>query len=1215
VSAAARLRTAALCAALACSACALLALAGPALGAQTHGFDATLSLTGSCAESPEDPVPDPAEPPCPATGEGLHPPAIWSCAEEAGCSSAFTAPKSIATDEYGNVYVASRGLNAAGGDEGRIDVFDSEGFFVTEVPDEAGPLSVAVDSEGNLYVSESHVGGPHQVRRFPPSLYEPAAGKIEYANAPVVVSESGSGIAIDRANDNLFIDHGSSITELGSAAEGNPVLDESIGVGSLPGGESIYASKWVAVDAARKLIYVSAADDASGPDGAFKHSRVRVFELEAPHALVRTIDGSSTPEGEFKSNGGRVSIAVDEATGHVFVDDMARTSRVYEFTETGEYVSTITHSFSYVYLSEISIDNGRHSPNSSMNPESAISEEENPNGSYLFVPSKETGVGHSYAFAPLVEGPPEVEELSFTGATESEAQLRAKVNPDGAATHYRFQITPQATYEAQGFEGAQLAGEGDVPAGTLGVGVSAVAAGLSPGTAYRFRVVAENEYGEPPVTGEDEAQATLSTYPAVALPPTCPNQALRTGLSALLPDCRAYELASPPDTGGRAPYGPENSGAGDHFGTATASPDGSSLAFMTIGGAIPGTEGAGGFNGSSYLATRTAGGWSLESIGLSGAQSSNPLPGGLSPEHSYGVNTATEAGSLPLEGKDTRYLRAPDGSFALLGQGSIGADPVARALFLAPNGAHAIFMTGGTGSSAPRLEPSSPPAGTAAIYDRTPDGTLHVVSLLPGDVTPGAGEGTLNGPFNGYKGASAQGNAVAFKLGSDSTSPLYLRLGDERTLEAAAPGATFAGLSAEGRYAFYLQGGDLYRYDTASEAATQLTETADATVVNVPAQGTSAYFVSESAIPGAGANPHGAEAQAGEANLYRWSGGATSFVATVSERDVEGEFTGGNQTDGLGLWVAALSNGGAARDPSRASADGAVLLFESRADLTGYDPQGHAEVYRYSAAEGTLACLSCNPTGQAASSDASLQSVSRLGSVNSPEPTGGLALIPNLATNGARALFESSEALVAADTDGVQDVYEWEAQGQGSCTTPGGCVNLISSGQSARDNYLYGASDSGNDVFVSTSDLLVGADRDETPSIYDARVEGGFAEAAEEGCEGEACKPPPTPAPFAIGPQSLPTPIPNSGPSANLTPHDNCAAPARRAHRLARAAKRLRRRAKASAHRAHRLAGRNPRAAKRLRRRAHRLATVAKRRSSAARKLSRRAKRCRRSRR
>jgi hypothetical protein len=196
---------------------------------------------------------------------------------------------------------------------------------------------------------------------------------------------------------------------------------------------------------------------------------------------------------------------------------------------------------------------------------------------------------------------------------------------------------------------------------------------------------------------------------------------------------------------------------------------------------------------------------------------------------------------------------------------------------------------------------------------------------------------------------------------------------------------------------------------------------------------------------------------------------------------------------------------------SRSSADGSVLVFRSRADLTGYRAGGKAEIYRYDAGAGMLSCLSCDPTGGPAGGDARLLSVNPGTGVGAGghTPPSFSSLIPNLSADGRRAFFQTPERLVPADNDGLIDVYEWEAQGKGSCADPRGCLFLISSGKSAHDNYLFGVSESGDDVFISTTDLLTREDEDETPSVYDARANGGFAPAGERAgeCLGEACQP------------------------------------------------------------------------------------------------------------
>ncbi len=1043
----------------------LLFVALPAsAAAETHAFDPVLSLTGSCLESAVgeiDPVPDPG---CPED----HPVAP------------FNEPRAVATDSYGDIYVGT-----GEGEAGRIDVFSPAGNFITEVFDDLLPSALAIDSEGNLYVGNSFSTSERQEDyvRFDPTEYEPAEEKIAYGKAPKLVVNCGCtgvgpSIDIDRSLDPQDADR--LFLKLSTVAIGvfKPATEDNKFIENISIPEKAEDLAAFAVDSAHNRIYI--ADRVHfGPGITETEAVIQVLELDAPHALLFQVKGTAVPAGKFAPG----SVAVDEGSGHFFAYD-APAHKVYEFDEDGNYLSTIEHGFKQVFSAKIGVDNGSNSPNGALNTTER----------YLFVPSHPVGLGHSFAFGPPNNGEPKVESTSFSTVGEAEAELEAAIEPFGLPTHYTFEYLTTQKYQEQGnsFASAQLAGEGTIPAGNSPIDVAAVAGELAPGTRYRFRVFAEN------AKGSDEEEVEFATYPAAEAPPACANDPLRTGFSALLPDCRAYELVTPTNTNGHPIYALPRDSGGLSFPTRAASPSGGAVAFLVEGGAIPGFEGNSGLFGDPYLATRGSAGWQTSAAGPDGAEAATLQPGSVSPDQRYSF-WGTTGGSKATAPGQNNFLRYPDGNSELVGRGSLGEDPNAGGKAISEDGTHGLF------TSSMHLEEDAPPAGTQALYDRTIDPVTaveqtHVVSLLPGNETPEAGKAAF------YIGASLDGVGVAFRI----ANTLYLRFDNEETYELGE-NVTFAGIAEGGARAFYLEGGKLWRFDATSEERTEFSSV-PVTPVNVAADGNTAYFVSKSVlIPEP--NPNGAMAKVGQENLYRSEEGAISFLATVSKRDVEGENLN-FPFDGLGVWTYAVQNGRAAVEASRTTPDGGVLLFQSRADLDGYDPQGHSEIYRYDFVANTLDCLSCNPTLAPAASDATLQAISQ-GPLQDTLPLQSFADTRNLRADGNRAFFQSSEALVPADLDGLQDVYEWEAQGIGSCSRPGGCLYLISSGASPRPNYLFALSDSGDDAFILTPDLLLGAqDPDETPSIYDARVGGGFPPntGTPPECLSEPCAPPPPPA-------------------------------------------------------------------------------------------------------
>lgn len=1082
--------------------------------APSHIFDPVLSVTGGCTVSPRDPIPDP---PRQAGPQGQE---IAECEAGGHPSENLQRVTGVDTDSYGNLYVANQGPNAGGVQNNpHIDVFDPESNFITEIATPVEPKSVAVDSEGYLYVY-TNTSGKSLLRYDPAPSYDPTAGVIAFEATPTVIDPEGwpgwpfgASLAVNRENDHLFVNFGEflgsgiedeklrgAVVEFGSGAEGNPLLDDE--VAEVRGFSSFLG---LTIDASRGRIYVTDQKPDVFPDTGLR--MIRVFELAAPHNLIATLDGSSLPEGTFVKCGGQpencprqTTIAADESTGNLFVYDVEKNRVVYELDENGQLLATIEHELQPGGLTQITVDNGENSPNGELNPE----------GRYLWLVDNPQGISHAYAFKPTKVGSPTV-DVSFSNVNEGEALLEAEINPNQAETTYMFEYVSKTQFEADGFADAQVAGEGTVAAGTLPVPVSAQVRDLSPGSSYVFRVVAENE-ASPPL---GEAEAEFRTYPAVHFAP-CPNDANRTGPSAALPDCRAYELVTPPNTGGRPPSGLGLNGSVT-FPALPASPVGDRLSFRIENGLIPGLQGTASIVGDPYLSTRGSDGWETVATGASGTEAEAGAAGGRSPDQTYSVWAAEGRGSAVIGGERTVYVRYPDGHSELLGQGSLRTDPQPEPKLLAAGGTHMLF------ASDLRLEEAAPPTGLA-IYDRTPDGITYVVSLLPGDQTPSVGQQVT------YRGSSLDGRGVGFDVTESGSTTLYLRRDNQATYPVGV-GLTFEGVAEGGGRIFYLQAGNLKAFDAATGKTISFASGGDVTVVNVSADGSTAYLVSPDKLT-ANPNPLGDHAIAGKENLYRSREGVISFVGTVSTRDVEGE--GLNfPHDGLGLWVSAVHGvgnpssapGAFAIDPSRSTADGSTLLFQSDSDLTGYEAEGSRQVYRYDAAADQLVCVSCNPTGAPPSNDALLQNVTE--SAAKPEPNTSYDLVLNLAADGRRAFFQSPDPLVAADTDGLQDVYEWEAQGVGSCSEPGGCVYLISSGRSEKVNYLYAASASGDDVFFRTTDLLVPADKEPIQSIYDARVGGGFIEESPAPeCEGEGCRPLLSPPPELLAPASSP---PGSG--------------------------------------------------------------------------------------
>jgi hypothetical protein len=630
----------------------------------------------------------------------------------------------------------------------------------------------------------------------------------------------------------------------------------------------------------------------------------------------------------------------------------------------------------------------------------------------------------------------------------------------------------------------------------------------------------------------------------------CPNEEVRLGVAASLPDCRGYELVTPPDSDGRLFFGLKSALPYSLFPTELVSPVRDSVLYMTLGGPLAEPQDANGTY-DLYEAARSSSGWStVRRLSPSGSQAVFPNTGGVSGDHLYAftevgpVQGTRDGGSL-AEGGNAEYLSRPDGSFELVGRGLLAEEPLAQGRFISAGGQHIIFSTGGAwcsleGSSCVvrRLEAQAPETGTPAIYDRSANGSTNVVSLLPGDATPAPGEAAE------YQGTSADGSTVAFKIGGT----LYVRLNNERTEEVApGPDIVFAGVAGDGSRVFYLRNGDLYAFETGTETTRSATGTEDLEVVNISGDGSHVYFLSPSQLVDSSGT-------ASEPNLYVWDlvDNTLEFIATVSPADLEGEPALNNWTDSAVLPNKIDDGQGPGADSSRTTFDGKVFVFESKAKLTDYETAGFSQIYRYDSVRKTLQCVSCNPLASESEAGSRLENVRQLGAA---------AVIHNLSADGSSAFFETSEALDPRDVDGVNDIYRWQAP---TSTAPA-TVALISSGVSPsvstfdgklETNLIFGITPSASDVvFLAYERLLPKAGAGGLPALYDARVDGGFPEgdAYEAECSGERCRPPVVGGgPTLVSPGSLSLVGGRNAKPMNRRCHRNRKRKARKTHRCHR---------------------------------------------------------------
>jgi hypothetical protein len=675
--------------------------------------------------------------------------------------------------------------------------------------------------------------------------------------------------------------------------------------------------------------------------------------------------------------------------------------------------------------------------------------------------------------------------------------------------------------------------------------VWASASGLQAGTTYHYRVVVTGGLGT--LVGLDK---TFTTKPAARS--SCPNEQLRTGFSANLPDCRAYELVTPPNKQGAVPDSPgEFNDVEKGFEANFAAVDGNRMSFKAEN-VFPGSKGTSEF----YVASRSAGGWSSE----------NMFPA----TNSYG-----------FECKFGAIQYSQDLSKAILSIGSGGECGLEPELVSGePKGAGNLFVRDNTDGSYQlvNVTPPSVPAANATFVAASDDFS-HVVFTEQAKLTPNAQDGVANMyEWSGgvvrlltvlpdgavvagsFAGISRDGAHVFFNADGN----LYARVSGTSTVQLDASqaggsggGGSFISVSSDGAQALFSDdasanltadtalgsGANLYKYDFSSGRLTHVDASqvggsgGGSGFVGVSADGSQVLFSDDDSarltgdtVSGSGKNLYLYDSPSG--GLIDLTPGAHAELLGVFDLGEDPSYVyfeadgalapGATQGQpnryvwhaGTTTFTAALANvpSGTPEDPVKVSKDGRFLAFASTQSLTGYDNTDAVtgnpdlEIYLYDAASNSLTCASCNPSGAPP--------------VTPPRWGSGHNLSPRNLSEDGRVFFDTAESLLPADTNGQRDVYEFEPNGVGSCGDPRGCLSLLSTGTGSLETWFIEASPSGDDAFIREFQKLVPRDTvEESQTIYDVRVGGGIPEPpALQACTtADACRTAPVSQPSIFG--------------------------------------------------------------------------------------------------
>ncbi|HWY90052.1 MAG TPA: hypothetical protein VNY31_05210 [Solirubrobacteraceae bacterium] len=625
-----------------------------------------------------------------------------------------------------------------------------------------------------------------------------------------------------------------------------------------------------------------------------------------------------------------------------------------------------------------------------------------------------------------------------------------------------------------------------------------------------------------------------------ALAAGCPNEPFRTGRSASLPDCRAYELVTPEELGRSQAIAFEQ--GADYVGV---SADGEHVVLSSLAPLEPSPSQL----GTRAVFSRSSKGWGMLSAVPPGAgelgykiraiDSSASLLG-IEATEPYSLSDALEVG--PVGGPYTRIVDESNENQGLLlaGANAGTADVPTFHTVLFDSSNHKLRVS----SEREQELAEQVPAGVRELYEWS-EGRLRLVNvegegadmrLLPSSecgVELGTTNGAGNGPEGGAIGAiSADDSKVFFTSCSESEQPsrLWMRVDGREIVEVSAP----AGVRVEPseRSPVYFNEATADGSEVFFETATPLT--ADETPAEKAQAKLFMYNTNTRTLTlvALGVEEHGGVTTASEPlGMLVSEDGSTVYYEGEGEEG-QGIYRYEIGTGEHSFVAKSLGPGDDAEEPAYTTPDGRFLVFVSRGievdgprglELESRGGATRAGLYRYDALNGSVVCVSCG-SGIAAPERGEMWAPH----YELPVTQGAFHLV-QISADGNRVFFQTTSQLVPEDTNSTEteeatvggspgeDVYEWEAFGveEGPvvfCRVVVGCTHLISAGEDVGAEHFLGASEDGRDLFFSSAAQLLPQATPEFSNIYDARVGGGFprkqAPVECTACQGVGAPPP-----------------------------------------------------------------------------------------------------------